>query len=139
MNRVLLLLAQTSTSGPGGPDRGGPGGPGGPGGLGGPGRGPMGGGRSFVDAGSRHMDNGDMHWWMLVLIAVLVVAVIALVVWLVIMMNRARTGVTSGTASAVAAPPSTPIGPTARQILDERYARGEIDTADYEERRSKLE
>lgn len=125
MNRVLSLLAQASTSGPGGP--------------GGSGRGPMDGGRLIADAGGRHMDNGDSHWWMMVLIAVLIVAVVALVVWLIISMNRARPGVAGAVVPTVAAPPSTPVGPSARQILDERYARGEIDTADYEERRGKLE
>jgi uncharacterized membrane protein len=28
--------------------------------------------------------------------------------------------------------------PSAREILDQRYARGEIDTVEYEERKSKL-
>ena len=34
--------------------------------------------------------------------------------------------------------PSRDSSRSARDILDQRYARGEIDTADYEERRSKL-
>jgi len=70
------------------------------------------------------MSLGTILW-----IAVLVVLVWALIRWL----NRKTTH---------SVPPytSTPTsGPSALEILNQRYARGEIDTATYEQMRERLE
>jgi putative membrane protein len=79
-----------------------------------------------------------MHWdghmwgggfWLLtgVLFLLLVVALVGFVVWLVV---RASSG--------TQAPPGAG-GSRARALLDERYARGEISTEEYQERRQALE
>jgi putative membrane protein len=67
---------------------------------------------------------GDGGWMWLwgSLMMIFWVGVIAVIVWLVI---RAGHGGVGGTRSA-------------RRILDERYARGEIETDDYEARVEKL-
>lgn len=67
-----------------------------------------------------HMDASDWAWMSLIWLVAL--AVIALVVWLVI---RATHHPAGGTRSA-------------RDILSERYAKGEIDHDEYEERLSRL-
>ncbi len=61
--------------------------------------------------------------WILV-----IVAVIALIVWVI----RANSG--PGTAASTGKP-----RPTALEILDERYARGEIDREEYMARKADLE
>jgi putative membrane protein len=77
-----------------------------------------------------HMWNSGWHGWflgpimMIIFIAVAVVVVVLLVRWL-----------GGGNAGATEAPR----GKTALDILKERYARGEIDTQEYEERRRALE
>lgn len=63
---------------------------------------------------------------------VLLIAVIALVVFLVV---RASGGGTSTPGEAARRPSGRP---SAREILDARYARGEIATEEYEERLSHL-
>jgi putative membrane protein len=70
------------------------------------------------------MSLGTILW-----IALLVVLVWALLRWL---SNRTSTPVP---------PPSSGVqsGPTALEILRQRYARGEIDTATYEQMRERLE
>jgi len=70
------------------------------------------------------MSLGTILW-----IALLVVLVWALIRWL---SNRTNTPVP---------PPSSgmPSGPTALEILRQRYARGEIDTATFEQMRERLE
>lgn len=61
------------------------------------------------------------------------VAVLGVVVWGVVVLSRANR-------NQISTPPTvTPSGPSPRDILDRRYASGEIDTADYEERKSKLQ
>ena len=76
-----------------------------------------------------HMWGGG--WWMflgplmfIVFIAAIVAAVVVVVRWL--------------TGSHAAAPPSPP-GKTPLDILRERYARGEIDREEFEERRRVLD
>lgn len=59
-----------------------------------------------------------IFWWLII-----IVAVVALIKWIM-----ATTG--GGTSGA---------GKSARQILDERYARGEIDKIEYEQRKRDLE
>ncbi|RMB57078.1 SHOCT domain-containing protein [Tessaracoccus antarcticus] len=72
---------------------------------------------------------GGMGWGWLFLV-ILVVGVVVLVVLLVMVVVRGASG-------GRAEPRST--GPSrAREILDERYARGEIDTAEYQDRLQQL-
>ena len=78
-----------------------------------------------------HMDwNDGPSWWMVVVMIVITVAVVGGIIWAIVFASRS-----ADRAGPSAAPPA---GPTARDLLDQRYARGEIDTADYEERRSTL-
>jgi putative membrane protein len=65
---------------------------------------------------------------MLLCMAIFGVALIGAIVWGAIAVSR----------SVRNQAPTTPSGPNARDILDGRYARGEIDTADYEERKRQL-
>jgi putative membrane protein len=79
---------------------------------------------------TQRFDHDDMMggsgWWWLwgTLMMILVLAGIALAVWLIV--RSVQSGRPSGGAQS------------ARDILDERYARGEIDTDEYEHRLSKL-
>jgi putative membrane protein len=82
-----------------------------------------------------------MMWWygygwggmLLMLLSMLLwVAVIALVVWALI---RWLVVGTRGGGS----PWAGPTGPSAIEILRQRYARGEIDTATFEQMRERLE
>jgi putative membrane protein len=73
--------------------------------------------------GNNHHDMDASDWLWMSLMWLLALAVIALVVWLVVWaVQRQGAG---GTRSA-------------RDILNERYARGEIEHDEYEERLSKL-
>ncbi|HEY6531934.1 MAG TPA: SHOCT domain-containing protein [Acidimicrobiales bacterium] len=83
-----------------------------------------------------HMDWDDSgwHWVMFVVMVLVVLLVTGAVVWAVTSTARLRDD-----GRSPAAPSPTPSRPTARDILDERYARGELDTTDYEERRSRLD
>lgn len=79
---------------------------------------------------SRMMDNnGGNGWWWLMGLGMLTVAIVAvvLVVWLI-----ARTARVAGSES----PRDPNLG--AKQILNERLARGEIDSAEYQERLSQI-
>jgi putative membrane protein len=77
----------------------------------------------LADYWNGHMMDSGAGWvWMSLMMIVAVVAVV-LAVWVIV---RASSGT------------HQPIGRSAKDILDERYARGEIDTADYEERLRKL-
>jgi putative membrane protein len=74
------------------------------------------------------MDYGNMMggggWWIWgTVMMVVAIAVVVLVVWLIVRNPRADDG-RSG---------------SARDILSERYARGEIDSEEYEERLKKLQ
>lgn len=72
---------------------------------------------------------GAGAWVMMVMMATFVVLCVGLVVWLV------RQSSQQGAAPAqLSAPP----GGDARRILDERFARGEIDEAEYRARRELL-
>ncbi len=70
-----------------------------------------------------------MSLGMVLWIAVLVVLVWAVIRWLERKMSRTGPQETSMPAS----------GPTALEILQQRYARGEIDTATFEQMRAQLE
>jgi putative membrane protein len=69
------------------------------------------------------MDGGGGWWIWGTLMMVVAIAVIALVVWLIVRNPRADDGRST----------------SARDILSERYARGEIDSEEYEERLRKLQ
>jgi putative membrane protein len=66
-------------------------------------------------------------WWLLILVGV--VAVVVGLMW------AARGGRGGGESGGAAGPPVS----TARQILDERFARGEIDEEEYRARRRMLD
>lgn len=83
------------------------------------------------DGGRMDWDHGT-SWGMVIAMIVLAVVVVGAFVWAIVYASRRG----HAPASPVAAPTSA--GPSARDLLDQRYARGEIDTADYEERRAKL-
>lgn len=81
-----------------------------------------------VDFG--HMDWGGGGWWMMLFWGpVLVIALFGLVIWAV----RSTTGGESGSAAAGEDPLDG-----ARRILAERYARGELDSEEYQERFERL-
>ena len=86
------------------------------------------------------MWGNGMGWgmgWMWVFWLMLVVGTVVLVFVLV----KASTG-SSGGGSRQGGPPAPANGAgpqRAREILDERYARGDIPTQEYQERRSALE
>lgn len=84
--------------------------------------------------GGNYSDGMDWEhghsWWMVMLMIVITVAVVGGIIWAIVFSLR-----TSNRSGTTAAPP---VAPNARDLLDLRYARGEIDTADYEERRSRL-
>ena len=67
--------------------------------------------------------NGS-SWWMAVMMCVTMTVLVAVVVWAIVRSNR----------SVGSARLESP-----REALDLRYARGEIDTADYEERAARLD
>jgi putative membrane protein len=84
-------------------------------------------GRSYND----HMDWDDgAAWVMVTMMIVITVAVVGGIIWAILSASRSQDRAAPGAATSA--------GPNARDLLDQRYARGEIDTADYEERRSKL-
>lgn len=75
-----------------------------------------------------HMGGWDMVWgWLL--LALLIVGLVVLVVVLVrLLIGRAERS------------DARPSGHSrAREVLDERYARGEIDDTEYDERRRRLD
>jgi putative membrane protein len=80
-----------------------------------------------------HMDwdDGD-GWWMVLIMIVVLALVIGTIVWAVVYATRHSHPGTAGNALLAGS------GSTARAILDERFARGEIDAAEYEERRRLL-
>ncbi len=83
--------------------------------------------------GEPHMWAGGWYGWfmgplmMIVFLAVTVVIVVLIVRWL------------SGSGRDEAVAPRTRAGPTPLDILEERFARGEIDKDEFEERRRLLE
>ena len=70
---------------------------------------------------------GGMGWGMLLFWGLLVVAVIGLLRWL------------TGTTPSAPEPPHEAPGPGALDILAQRYARGEIDREEFEQKRRDLE
>jgi len=77
-------------------------------------------------------DDGS-SWAMVAVMTIVVLAIVGGIVWAIVFASRsAHPGGRHGPT------PSSPPPPTARLLLDERYARGEIDTEEYQERRSNL-
>ena len=77
------------------------------------------------------MMGGAGAWWIAWLLVPLLI--VAVVVVLVVTLTRRGTGGTSGGPGTVPPP-----HPSARAILDERYARGDIDHEEYIRRRDEL-
>jgi len=73
-------------------------------------------------------------WLMMSLGTILWIALLVVLVWALIRWLNTRT-------STPVPPPSSGVqsGPTALEILKQRYARGEIDTATFEQMRERLE
>lgn len=77
----------------------------------------------------------DFGWgWLLMAFgSILWIALLVVLVWALINWLNRKTSTT--------VPPSTitpPTGPSALEVLQQRYARGEIDTATYEQMRERL-
>jgi putative membrane protein len=70
-------------------------------------------------------DSGWSWWWMLPMMMFMVLLVGA-VVWALVAITRSETTTTDAKR------------PTAQDILDERFARGEIDASEYRERMDAL-
>ncbi len=81
-----------------------------------------------VGDGYHHMDWGDT-WWMWVWGTLMMGAFVALIVWAV---RSAAGGAATGSA-----PPTDP-NHRARELLAERYARGELDDEEYQHRLERL-
>ena len=81
----------------------------------------------------RAFDGGDHPWRWVIGLAMLAIAVAAIAVAVVALVRVNR--------AAAAAPGATSAGgsASARALLDDRLARGEIDPADYEARRALLD
>lgn len=80
-----------------------------------------------------HMDwNDGTSWWMVGMMVFFGLAVISLIAWAIVTTSRA-THAPSGFA-----PPPAQSGGSARVILDERFARGEIDATEYAARKQLL-
>jgi putative membrane protein len=73
--------------------------------------------------------NNGSTWVMAVVMIVVTLAVVGGIIWAIVFASRSAHHPASLAA---------PTGPSARDLLDQRYARGEIDSADYHERRSAL-
>ncbi len=77
----------------------------------------------LADFNDHMMDGGGGRWVWGVLIMVVMLGIVALVVWLIVRSSHGSASVHSS---------------SAREILSERFARGEIDTDEYHDRLSKL-
>jgi putative membrane protein len=71
--------------------------------------------------------NNGTPWWGIVCMSVVGVAIIAAMIWGAITLRSGRTQ-----------PSAAPAGPNPVDTLNQRYARGELDTAEYEERKRLL-
>jgi putative membrane protein len=90
------------------------------------------------------MDWGDngRPWGMLIVMIVLAALVVGGIVWAFVYASRSSRRAALTAAGPAAVPTGAPVasaGPSPREILDVRYAKGEIDTPDYQERRAKLD
>jgi putative membrane protein len=71
--------------------------------------------------------NNGTPWWGIVCMSIFGVAIVAAIIWGAISVRSGRTE-----------PPAPPAGPSPIDTLNQRYARGELDTADYDERKRQL-
>lgn len=69
-------------------------------------------------------------WFMMMFGGVLWIAVLVVLVWALLRWLERKAPVSG---------PSTPASPSALEILRQRYARGEIDTATFEQMRERLQ
>ena len=81
--------------------------------------------------------SGDGHPWLWVLMMVAMLVFVAAATWIVITLVRHRVEPTAPGAS-VPHPPAV-VQSEGRRILDERFARGDIDEEEYRRRRSVIE
>jgi len=90
----------------------------------------------MVHSGYGYGYSGDAHPWLWVLMVVAMFVFVAAAAWIVVALVRHRDG-----ARAAGATPPTPAAPLSdgRRILDERFARGDIDEEEYRRRRSIIE
>ena len=79
-----------------------------------------------------HMWEGAWGWWGMIFGPLMMIAFVAAIVVVVVLLVRWLSGGSTGTV----APP--PTGKTALDILKERFARGEIDKEEFEERKRLL-
>lgn len=79
---------------------------------------------------------GDAHPWLWVLMVVAMLAFVAAATWIIVTLARHRDGAATPAAPAAPAAPALSEG---RRILDERFARGDIDEDEYRRRRSVME
>jgi putative membrane protein len=98
----------------------------------------------MAQRGPRNIDWGDTGrpWGMVIVMILLAALLVGAIVWAFVYASRSsrRPSVTAtAPGAAPVGAPVAPAGPSPREILDLRYARGETDTADYEERRAKLD
>jgi putative membrane protein len=83
-----------------------------------------------------HMDwNDGSGWWMALVMVVFGAVLLGVIVWAVATVTRSHPAAVAPSVPAAASTRES----SARAILDERFARGEIDAAEYEERRRLLE
>ncbi len=75
---------------------------------------------------------GPWGWVGIVLNLVIFAAVLIGIIWLIVAAIR-RTGSNQSQANASAQMPAAPAGPTAKDILQARYARGEINREEYQQ------
>ncbi len=88
----------------------------------------------MVGRDSDHMDWGDgANGWMVGFMIVMALVLVGVVIWAVVTTTRRA-------AQPQAQNPVTPVsgGRSAREVLDERFARGEIDEDEFRRRRDAL-
>jgi putative membrane protein len=83
--------------------------------------------------------NGGWPWGMWLFMGLFTVVVAGLVVWAVVVLSQHRGGPQTGPLPPPAPPIPPSAGPDPKGILDERYARGEIDETEYRRRLAVLQ
>lgn len=87
-------------------------------------------------------DDGNWHngssGWAIAMMIVVGLVVVGLVITVIVLVTRSGRSHPSAAGATLSHAPNAPGSPTARDILDHRYAAGEIDTTEYEERKRVL-